>query len=49
MKVSDWSQPIKIAIFLSFAVGVAAFIFLALIPFGREVLELLREIAQNTP
>lgn len=48
LKVSDWSQPIKITIFLGFAIAVALFVWLIVVPFGSEALDLLREIAENT-
>lgn len=48
MKVSDWSQPIKIAIFLGFFVAAVAFVCFVVIPFGVEVLDLLRQIAEGS-
>ena len=48
LKVSDWSQPIKIAIFLGFFIAVALFVWFGVIPWAKDVLESLRQIATNT-
>ena len=48
LQVSDWSQPYKLAVYAIAIFGFAAFLWFVVLPWGNEVLSLLREIAQNT-
>ena len=43
--VKDWSQPYKLAVYAIAILGLAAFIYFVVIPWGSEVLSLLKQIA----
>ena len=48
LKVSDWSQPYKLAVYAIAIIGLSLFVGLAVVPWGKEVISLLKTIAYNT-
>ena len=48
LEVKDWSQKYKLAVYAIAILGFAGFVWFWVIPFANEILELLKQIAENT-
>ena len=48
VKVSDWSQPYKLAVYAIVVLGFGGFVWFWVLPWMNEVLMILKTIANNT-
>ena len=46
VKVSDWSQPYKLAVYAIAIIGFGGFIYFAVIPYALEIKGLLEKIVE---
>lgn len=48
VRVSDWSQKWKLILSVVVIIGFSVFVWIGVIPWAEETVELLREIKENT-